>query len=291
MMINKILATCGLILIAHMSFLTTVYGQGTEKQYAYETFRGTRVINGQSVEMRRGGEMEMIINHRFGRINGGAYEFFGLDEANIRIGLDYGVTDWLTVGGGRSSLGKEFDSFVKVKLLSQSTGGKGAMPLSATFYSSVAYNSLRDSDPLRPVLQQHRFSYVSQLLLARKFSDRFSLQLAPTYVHFNIVNTQDESNDKIALGAAGKYQLSKNWALTSEYYYTLPAYQQADRTNALSIGFDLNTGSHVFQFHFTNSTAMIDKQFIGETTGNWLDGDIHLGFNIVRTFKLKGRRY
>lgn len=290
-MINKILATCGLILLTQICFLTFTYGQSSGKQYTYETFRGTRVINGQSVEMRRGGEMEMIINHRFGRINGGAYEFFGLDEANIRIGLDYGVTDWLTVGGGRSSLGKEFDGFVKLKLLRQATGGWGAMPLSATFYSSVAYNSLRDNDPLRPLLQQNRFSYVSQLLLARKFSDRFSLQLAPTYVHFNIVNTQDESNDKIALGAAGKYQLSKNWALTSEYYYTLPAFQQADRTNALSIGFDLNTGSHVFQFHFTNSTAMIDKQFIGETTGNWLDGDIHLGFNIVRTFKLKGTRY
>lgn len=234
--------------------------------------------------------MELIIGHRFGRLNGGAYELFGLDQANIRLGLDFGLKDWLTVGGGRSSLGKEFDGFLKLRIVRQGAGGNG-MPVSVTAFSSMAYNSLHNSDPERPLAIQNRLAFVHQLLIARKVNERISVQLMPTLAHYNLVDAIQDANDKFVIGAAGRYQLSKNLALTAEYYYALPAYLPQDKKDPLSVGIDLNTGSHVFQLHFTNAAGMIEKQFIGETTGSWGKGDIHFGFNMVRTFKLKGRRY
>lgn len=260
-------------------------------KYTTATFRGTRVINGHSVEMLRQGEMEMIINHRFGRFNEGFNELFGLDQANIRIGLDYGIRDWISVGVGRSSLGKEFDGFLKLRLLRQRLEGQGFMPFSLTFFSSTAYNSAEVTDQTRPLAWQNRLAFTSQIYLARKFSDRFSAQLMPSYVHYNLVTTNNQSNDLFSIGAAFRYKVSKNFAITGEYFHNISGEVLAGATNPLSIGVDINTGSHVFQLHLTNSTAMIEKQFIGETSGKWLDGDIHLGFNMIRTFKVKGRRY
>ena len=269
----------------------TVFSQNNSAQYEHQLFRGTRIVNGHSVETLHEGEMEFIIGHRFGRLNEGTYELFGLDQSTIRLGLDYGIRDWLTIGGGRSSLGKEYDAFSKIRLLRQGAFGFGGLPFSATLFTSVAYNTTRNSDPERPLAAQNRLAFTYQLYIARKINDHFSIQLMPSIVHYNLVESATERNDKIAVGAAAKYQLTKNIAITSEYYYPLPGHIGPNNTNPLSIGFDLNTGSHVFQLHFTNSTAMIEKQFIGETTGNWANGDIHFGFNMVRTFKIKGRRY
>ncbi len=283
---KKIVITYILIL-----FALSAFAQLEPEKYAYGTFRGTRIVNGHSIETLRDGEMEMIIGHRFGRLNGGGYELFGLDEAAIRLGLDYGLRDWLTIGVGRSSLGKEYDGFLKLRILRQGAKGQGGMPVSLTAFSSLAYKTLKASDPTRPLEYQNRMAFTGQLLIARKITDRLSFQLMPTVVHFNLVQTANESNDKIVIGAAGKYQISKNWAFTTEYYYALPDQLIGNKKDSFSVGLDLNTGSHVFQLHFTNSGGMIEKQFIGETTGDWGNGDVHFGFNMVRTFKLKGRRY
>lgn len=283
--------TRSLFTLALLLVLASTGLQAQTEKYATATFRGTRVINGHSVEMLRQGEMEMIINHRFGRFNEGFNELFGLDQANIRIGLDYGIKDWVSIGAGRSSLGKEFDGFLKLRLLRQRLKGQGFMPFSLTFFSSTAYNSAKVTDQTRPLAWQNRLAFTSQFYLARKFSDRLSVQLMPSYVHYNLVTTGDQDNDLVAVGAAFRYKVSKNFALTGEYFHNLSGEVLSGATNPLSIGVDINTGSHVFQLHLTNSTAMIEKQFIGETNGNWLDGDIHLGFNMVRTFKVKGRRY
>ena len=265
---------------------SVLHAQG---EIAYGTFRGTRIIAGHSVETLQAGEMEFLISHRFGRVNGGAYEFFGLDQASIRLGLDYGLKDWVLIGVGRSSEGKHYDLYGKVRLLRQRN--KGKMPVSLTAFSSVALNGLRNAIPEEPIAFQNRLSYTFQGIIARKFSDRFSLQVMPTMVHYNLVESKDLKNDVYSIGAAGKFQLTKNLALTSEFYYVFPDQLTANMRNSLSVGFDINTGSHVFQLHFTNSSGMIEKMFIGETTGSWANGDIHFGFNISRTFKLKGRRY
>lgn len=268
-----------------------VFSQKSYDHFVHETFRGTRIVNGHSVETLADGEMEFIIGHRFGRINGGFYELFGLDQANIRLGLDYGVQDWLNIGLGRSSLGKEFDGFVKLRLLRQAAPGKSGVPFSLTGLSTVAYQTLRASDPARPLAWQNRLAFTHQFLIASKIGDRLALQVMPTLVHYNLVETASEPNDKYSVGVAGKYQLTKNLSLTAEYYYNLPNQRAAGTRDPISIGLDLNTGSHVFQLHFTNAAGMIEKQFIGETTGDVSLGDIHFGFNMVRTFKLKGRRY
>ncbi|GAB5555327.1 MAG: hypothetical protein Sapg2KO_49180 [Saprospiraceae bacterium] len=254
-----------------------------------DLFRGTRVINGHSVEVLQEGEMEMVIGHRFGRLNGGAYELFGIDQATIRLGLDYAPKSWFMLGLGRSSLGKTFDGYLKVQLLRQHKNG--GSPLALTAISTAAYTSLRASDPERPLQWQNRLAFTHQLLIARQVSPHFSIQLMPTVVHFNLVENRTDANDRYALGASAKYQLNKNLALTSEYYYQLPNQQREGTRNPIAVGIDINTGSHVFQLHFTNAAGMIEKQFISETNGSWLDGDIHFGFNMVRTFKLKGRRY
>lgn len=258
----------------------------TETIYTEATFKGTRIINGHSVEVRDPGVLDFVISHRFGRLNGGAYEFFGLDEANIRLGLEYGLAKGLNIGIGRSSFEKTFDGYLKYQLLRQQHGAT-AVPVSVVGFASVAINSLRNDNPERPLPFSSRMDYTYQLLIARKFSSNFSLQLSPTLVHRNLVATRVMNNNLYALGVAGRYKLTQRVALNLEYYYRLNAPSEDLFYNPLAIGFDIETGGHVFQLHFTNARAMIEEGFITETTGNFLSGDIHFGFNVSRVFQLK----
>ncbi|OUJ75318.1 hypothetical protein BXP70_04690 [Hymenobacter crusticola] len=266
--------------------LETQVTDSARAEYVQATFKGTRIINGQSVETPGAGTMVFLISHRFGMLNSGAYNFFGLDQATIRLGLEYGINDRLTVGVGRSSLEKTYDGFLKYRALRQSTGAR-AMPVSVTLFASSALTSLKFPDQERP--DGSRLTYTYQALIARKFSPSLSVQLMPTLVHRNFVDTRAEQNDVYALGIAGRQKLTKRVALTAEYYYLLPG-ATADRfRNSLAVGFDIETGGHVFQLHFTNSQGMIEKFFVPQTTGRWLDGDIYFGFNISRVFTLKSK--
>ena len=263
----------------------SLFGQ-EETEYVHGLFRGTHIISGQSAETQRTGELDLFIAHRFGRLNSGFYEWFGLDQASMRLGFDYGITDWLAVGVGRSTAGKEYDSFIKARILRQSN----KMPVSMTWASRMYVDG---SAPLetQPLLFRHRLSYSNQLMVARKFNDRFSAQVMPTHVHLNLVDSVGQPNDLFSLGLAGKVQLTKNLALTAEYYLTPDQFLLTNTTRPLSIGFDINTGNHVFQIHFTNASGMQEKALITDTNGSWAAGDIQFGFNMVRTFKLKGTRY
>lgn len=260
-----------------------------DTEYAYQTFADTRVINGHSVETSDGGELKMIISHRFGDVNGGAYEWFGLDQSTIRIGFDYGVTNNLTVGWGRSSFEKTYDGFVKYRALTQSKGAKN-MPISLTGFAAITVNSVRWADPDRENFFSSRLNYAYQLIIARKFNDRFSLQIMPTLVHRNLVPTAEIAHDVLACGVASKFQLTDMLALKLEYYYTLPNQLAAGRTNSLSIGVDIETKGHVFQLHLSNSRGMIEKFFVTETFGDWTVGEVGLGFNITRDWRLTGRK-
>ncbi len=258
--------------------------------FAHKTFKDTRIVNGHSVETNNEGVGKFIISHRFGLLNSGIDEFFGLDQSTIRIGMDYGVTDWLTAGAGRSSLEKTVDGFVKGRILRQSSGDRN-MPITLTAFGSVAINTLPYPDPDRKNYFSSRMFYTYQLMVARKFSDDLSLQLMPTLVHRNLVGTTAEENDVLSCGAALRYQLAKNWALSGEYYYVLPNQLAEGFYNAVALGFELETRGHVFQFQFGNARGMIEKFFITETRADASEGDIHFGFNITRDFKLKGRKY
>lgn len=275
-----------LVLNAQENMLDLLSDNEPTVNYATAGFKTTRIINGHSFEMNSEGVLDFKISHRFGRLNGGAYEFFGLDAASIRIGFDYGLTPWFNFGVGRSSVGKMYDGFVKMKFLRQQTGKKN-IPISLLWVSDLAVSSLRNTNSeIEPYLNSHRLFYTHQLIFGRKFTEGISVQFMPSIVHRNFVVTRAESNDVFVLGVGGRVKLSKRIALNVEYYYTLPNQLDSRYTNSLSIGFDIETGGHVFQLHFTNSTGMVENAFMTETTGDWLKGDIHFGFNVSRVFTL-----
>lgn len=249
------------------------------------TFKGTRLINGHSVETRKKGAMDFIISHRFGTLDGGFYELFGLDNAQVRFALEYAVSDRLYVGLGRSSFEKTFDGFVKYRLIQQTTGA-GAKPVSVTWMSSLTVKTLRD--PVNDLSFTDKLASAHQLLVARKLNSNVSVQLMPTWVHKNLIGASDENNDVFALGTGGRVKLNQRVSLNVEYYYQFQTINNNTK-NALAIGFDIETGGHVFQLQFTNATSMVTKGFVSETTNDFFDGEIHFGFNISRTFQL-GKR-
>lgn len=253
------------------------------KNKVTDTFKGTRLINGHSVELRDTGVLDFLISHRFGRINSGAYSFFGLDESNIRLGLDYAVSDRLTLGLGRNSFLKVYDGFFKYKLLWQESG-EGNMPLSLVYFTNITVNTLKR--PEIPINFSRRLGFNHQVLVSRKFTPSLSLQLSPTFIHRNMVPSREENNDLFAMGIGGRYKITPRTSLNVEYFYRWGELQ-ADSHHPLSIGFDLETGGHVFQLHLTNAQSMTETGFIPSTTGDFFGGDIHFGFNISRSFQLK----
>ena len=268
--------------------LLDLLGEEETTNYATASFKSTRIINSSSIENVSEGVLDFRISHRFGRVNSGVQEFFGLDAATIRLGLDYGITDRLMVGIGRSTVQKAVDGFVKYKLLRQSTGKKN-MPITLSLYSSMMINWQDWPEPDRVNYFSSRLTYTYQLLIGRKFSKSTSLMLMPTMVHRNLVENTSIANDVYAIGIGGRQKINSRLAITAEYYYVLPDQVADIYTNSLSIGVDIETGGHVFQLHFTNSLGMMDKQYITETTGKWGEGDIHIGFNVSRVFTLKDR--
>jgi len=250
------------------------------------TFKTNRIVLGQSIENPAEGVLMFLIQHHFGRVNSGSYEFFGLDQATIRLGLEYGITPKLAVGMGRSSYNKTFDGFVKYKILRQSKG-PGSIPLSLSYFGSTALNSLKWADPERENYASSRYQFTHQLLIARQFSPAVSLQLTPTFIHKNLVATSEDKNDILATGIGGRVKLTKRITLNGEYFYVLPdQIVSRDYDNSFSLGFDIETGGHVFQLFFTNSNPIFDAGFITETNGKWADGDIYFGFNISRVFTM-----
>jgi hypothetical protein len=261
-----------------------------EINYTTATFKSTRVINGHSIERMREKQLDFRISHRFGLINSGAYELWGLDQANIHFSLEYGITDWLMVGIGRGTYQKTFDGFTKLSLLRQSSGAVN-MPVSVSVFISAAMRTQKwPEDTTRTNYFSSNMAYCYQVLVGRKFGPRFSAQLSPTLVHKNLTKTELDPNDSYSLGFGGRMKITSRLSLNAEYYYVVKPfnyYPTVETYNPLAIGIDLETGGHVFQIMLTNSLAMIEKGFITETTGQWKKGDIHLGFNISRVFSFK----
>lgn len=256
-------------------------------KFVDETFFSTRIINGHSVETIKQRQLEFRISHRFGQINEGIDQFYGIDHGIIHLGLEYGLKDWLEVGIGRSTFEKTVNGFIKASLIKQSTGEQN-FPLHLTYLASTEIITIRNTDTSRNVSFHSRLSFVHQLLVARKFSEKLSVQLSPTFVHRNMVTTPLNKNDLFALGFGGRYKITRWIAITAEYFLVSQTHRDLLPTryyNPLSIGIDIDTGSgHVFQIMLTNSQAMVEGGFIGKTSGNWGDGGIHLGFNISRLF-------
>lgn len=253
----------------------------------FATFKGTKIINLQSIELIHKKELQFMISHRFGRINTGAYDLYGLDYGEIRLSLDYGLLNWLNIGLARSSNGKIIDASLKYKIFDQgkSITSNIISPFSIVGYSSVFLDPVDPYGARKLSFNTSRLSYVNQVLLARKLSKNFSLQFSPTLFHYNSVQDSTDNHDVIALGLGGRYKVSGSTSINFEWIPTY--YNISQNTNSLSIGIDIETGGHVFQLMLTNSLGMNEKVFIAENTGKWEDKDIHLGFNITRRFSFK----
>lgn len=272
-----------------------------ETVYTQATFKASRLINGQTIETLSKKHLNFWISHRFGSVNSGFLSnFFGLDEARIRLGLEYGLTDQWLIGVGRSSEEKTYDFYTKYKLLRQSN----AFPFTLSAYGSLALNTMatgyvmNSGSEMKFYNNKERLTYTTQALIARKFNEKFSFQLMPTFIHINKVEDPLFDNNLFSLGMGGRYKISSRVTFSVEYYYNFVDrdFYQAETGlpypyhNSLSLGFDIDTGGHVFQLHFTNSRGMVERHFIALNTGTWENADIFYGFNIARTFSFdRGR--
>ena len=287
-MMKKIICTLFICSVSFQCFaqdLLDILEKETPKtdQIVTATFKGTRILNGHSIENRKDKELEFLISHRFGRVNLGFDELFGLDQSNIRFALEYGLNDDITIGLGRSSYEKTYDSFMKYSLLKQKKG-TNSFPFAVSLFGSVAIKTLKDFDPSDKRTFSESLFYVGQVLIARKVNSSFSFQLTPTYVHRNTVRINEDPHDIFALGLGTRIKLNKRVSFNSEYYFAMDESKSINARNSLAFGVDIETGGHVFQLILSNAITMIEKSFITETTDDFFAGDIHFGFNISRTF-------
>jgi hypothetical protein len=252
-----------------------------EDSYATATFKGLKIVNFESTKLTAKKEFTFVVAHRFGTVKNGFDSFFGLDDAVTRLNFIYGVTDWLNVSVSRSSFQKIYEGSFKYRLVKQKENGS---PVTIVGYNSILINTALEENNLPKIEFENKLGYTSQLLIARKFNKNLSLELAPTFLHDNFVIDNNQDNSQFALGFGGRYKLSKRWSLNADYGWHLNRSSTSPFKNPLSIGFDLETGGHVFQLHFTNSQALNTNGFLGQATGDWSEGDIFFGFNLSRVF-------
>ncbi|HKH59688.1 MAG TPA: DUF5777 family beta-barrel protein [Flavitalea sp.] len=254
------------------------------KEFVTSAFKSSRVINGHSMEFIGKGVLDVRILHRFGPVNQGIKEFFGLDQASMRMGFDYGLSKNLAIGIGRSTLQKELDGFLKYRPVHQATGPGGA-PISLVLVFGMTIITQENDDPAKDVSFNSRVGYYYQTIIGRKFNQWFTLQLSPTLVHRNEVLENDD-NDTYALGIGSRFRLSKRVAFVVDYFYVFNGLPKEENYNPLSLGFDIETGGHVFQLHFSNASGMNERAFITETVNDWGKGEIQFGFNLSRVFTI-----
>lgn len=250
------------------------------------TFKDTRIVNVQSNETPAEGVLHFVIAHRFGTLSSGIYDLWGLDNAQMRMALDYGITDRLAVGVARNTYQKTLEANVKARLLRQSTGPE-AFPISVTWYSVAMANGLRISEEDQPYPVSRRLSYVHQAVVARKMSEKLSLALVPSFVHRNFVEESNDAHDLFLMGVGGRYKLGPRFSVNGEYHHFLTQTFGDAFSPSLSLGVDIETGGHVFQLHITNARGMFERSFLAEPAGSWADGDVYFGFNLSRVFTVK----
>ena len=255
-------------------------------------FKSLKIVNLESTKLAAKGDFYFIVAHRFGFVTNGFDDFFGLDNANTQLKFLYGVNEWLTVHASRSGFQETYDLALKYRLVAQMNEG---FPVTIVGFNSLAINTELKEKDFPELTFENRLSYVTQILISRKFSDKLSLEIAPTYFHENtlrdildennqVILPNPQDNSQFAIGMGGRYKLTNRWSLNIDYVAHLNRTKESIYKNPLSIGFDLETGGHVFQMHFTNSNAMHEAGYLGQTTGDWGKGEFGFGFNLVRVF-------
>jgi hypothetical protein len=243
-------------------------------------FKGLKIINFESTKLVGKGGFYFVVSHRFGSVKNGFENLFGLDEAVTHLNFIYGLTEGINVSASRSSNQKIYELASKFRIIKQSE----RFPFSVVGYTSVLANTALSTDNLPKLEFKHRLSYVAQLLISRKVNNKLSLQFTPTFFHDNYVVNDLQDNSQYGLIFGGRYKIGKRWSFNLEYGAHLNRAKNSLYNNPLSLGFDLETGGHVFQLHFTNSQFMNANGVMGNSTGDWSEGDFYFGFNISRSF-------
>lgn len=242
-------------------------------------FKAQKIVNLESTKLLGKKELYFVVAHRFGSVKDGFEGFFGLDNAVTQIKFIYGLTSKISIGAGRSE--QAYDFSLKYLIAPQRENG---MPFTFVGFNSLGFNNQMKESNYPKMKFGDRLIYVNQILISRKFNEKFSLELAPTYFHENFVIDDNQSNSQIALGMGGRYKILKRVSINLDYAPHLNRSSTSLYKNPLSLGVDIDTGGHVFQMHFTNSQGIHDAGFLGNTTGDWGKGDIFFGFNLVRVF-------
>lgn len=284
---------CGNLLIAQEDLLGELEQDVDQTQNVIAAFKGLKVVNFESTKLAGSKDFYFFVSHRFGSVENGFEDFFGLDNAVTQLKFIYGFNEWLNAGIARSSFDKKYGAHVKYRLVGQQAEG---FPVTLVGYNLVTINTALDEDLLPNLEFSDRLVYTSQLLISRKVSRAFSVLLAPTYIHENLatrsfVNNEDgstsvydEDNDQFALGLGGRYKVAPRWSINVDYGIHLNRNSNSNFVNPLSIGVDLETGGHVFQMHFTNAQGMFEESYLVRAQGDWGDGDFYFGFNLSRVF-------
>lgn len=241
-------------------------------------FKGLQIVTAQSTKLAAKGDLYFVVAHRFGDVSEGFDNFFGLDDAATKIGFIYGLSDNLSLSLSRETFMKTYEGAIKYRIIKQSE----KFPVEVVGYHTVALNSELDKDDFPKLEFSNRISYLSQLLISRRFSESFSLQLSPSYVHKNLYMPNTDEKDQMLAGFGGRYKISKRVSINAEYFVN---FSESDvYKNPASLGVDIETGGHVFQLLFSNSQVNSDIGYLTNATGDWGKGNIYFGFNLYRVF-------
>lgn len=246
--------------------------------YYAPAFKGLQIVTLQTTKMPAKNEWYFVVSHRFGTVKDGISEFFGLDAATTKIGGVYGATDWLSLSVSRHTLLKVYEGGVKYRLTRQGDG----FPFEIAGYNTVDVNSFLDEEDYPKLEFTDRLTYISQLLISHRVSERVSVQVVPSFIHKNLYEPTIENDNQFSVGAGGRLKLTKRLSLNMEYVYNVD--KPDFYVNPLSVGLDIETGGHIFQLLFTNSQAMTEGGYITNAAGDWGDGDFFFGFNLYRVF-------
>jgi opacity protein-like surface antigen len=276
------------LIFGGLFILSTSFAQipNNSPVYTKSTFYSSRIVNSHTTESIEKKVLDFRINHRFGVVSGGYQTFYGLDNASMRLSFDYGITDNITIGVGRSTFEKNIDGYAKYRFLRQ-IDKNGNMPISAAYVAAISMNG-QTTPTGRTNYFSSRLSYAHQLIVARKFSNTFSAQLMPLFIHRNLIDSIKYNNDILGLGIGIKQKIVPSVTLNLEYFYVLPNQISDVFVHPLSLGIDIHTGWHTFQLHVTNATGTFEKSYLTQTRNKWKDGEIQFGFNISRQFHPRG---
>ncbi|MEY8758961.1 DUF5777 family beta-barrel protein [Chryseobacterium tongliaoense] len=250
----------------------------TKTEYQEPTFKALQIVSGQSTKLASKNEWYIVVSHRFGDISTGFKNFLGLDDASTKLGAIYGVTDKISLSLSRETNMKTFEGGIKFQLIHQ----KENIPVSIVGYHVIAINTDLEKDNYPHLQFVDRISYLSQALISRRFNDKLSLQLTPSYVHKNLYDPNIENKNMFITGLGSRYKISKRVSINAEYFVNFD--NHSFYKNPLSLGIDIETGGHIFQLLFTNSQLNSDIGYLTNATGKWQKGQIFFGFNLYRVF-------